>query len=590
MALTGCGSGGSGSDVGPADTDLAGPADGTVDGAGDVALPEVGDLPADPGPGELPSTDEVEPELPGDEKDAEPETPVGPDEEGETHPDALPEFFAEVDIVFDGGELPDVQPPESCASDEECAEWGLVCDPLTEKCIECASSKDCPGEDICDQASGKCVGCVTNEDCGEGKECSAGKECVTVTPCDSDKDCTPLGMVCDKANGVCRECVEHSDCTPDQYCAGNTCLQDVCAPEAASCVGNTVSSCTPEGGATVAVQECGPSQSCTELWPDAWCADWVCEAGMSYCGVPDAPETAVVCSGDGLEVLSQQDCSAVGQACWGGQCLDVVCVEGEIGCDEAGLELTHCDEHGTAVVPEPCPEGTFCQMVEPGKAQCVPQACKPNLPVCSGNLATACAANGSGILPGGTDCGTDGAYCAGGECVPCQGIDVCDGLDNNCNGLFDELTPDCQAPLVCHSGKCFGALDPKCTLAVYSGHIYMLCKSFAVSWMEAKALCASWNGATLIVLNDLAEQQFLSFQTSNHVWIGISDAAVEGVWEWEACCSTFTYWCDWQPDNGLGGEDCAAANFQNFGPKAGCWNDWTLSDATKLTEFMCEVQ
>ncbi len=55
-----------------------------------------------------------------------------------------------------------------------------------------------------------------------------------------------------------------------------------------------------------------------------------------------------------------------------------------------------------------------------------------------------CQAIVSGEVPGFTCRGTSlaacpsGMYCNGAGCVPCEGEDVCDGRDNDCNGLIDD--------------------------------------------------------------------------------------------------------------------------------------------------------
>jgi DNA-binding beta-propeller fold protein YncE len=52
-------------------------------------------------------------------------------------------------------------------------------------------------------------------------------------------------------------------------------------------------------------------------------------------------------------------------------------------------------------------------------------------------MATACDEYGAAPLPNGVDCGVLGQCCLYGGCVPPQ-EEVCDGVDNNCNGTVDE--------------------------------------------------------------------------------------------------------------------------------------------------------
>jgi hypothetical protein len=503
--------------------------------------------------------------------------------------------------------------PDGCATGQDCADPAApVCDPVSTECVACmvsadcpeaaecianacvpfdpcGSSKDCPGTEICNVVLGKCVDCVDDTDCAEGSVCQPGGSCFMPALCDSDKDCTAFGMVCDKAIGQCAECMVHEDCPFVYHCAAGTCVLDICSAGSQECDGNAVVTCSAQGDAVSLDVECGPTQSCVASWPSASCVDWVCKAGLSYCD-DTAPDTAIECSKDGLDVLSTEDCLASGTLCWEGACLPVVCQDGTVGCDGVGLVQQVCTGKGTTVSAQPCPEASYC-LADPvaGTAQCLPQQCVPGLPTCYGNVSAVCNANGSGFEPPGTDCGTLGAFCLAGECVPCSQTETCDSLDNNCNGLVDESTVDCPAPGLCHAGQCFTIQDPRCKLLGFGAHAYAFCANMNMSWAQAKAFCAGWGGSTLAVPNDKAEQDFISVNAAGNVWIGLSDQDVEGTWEAEACCSAFTYFCDGQPDNWQGNEDCAAANFQKWGAKSGCWNDWFCVDTTKLNELVCET-
>jgi hypothetical protein len=44
-------------------------------------------------------------------------------------------------------------------------------------------------------------------------------------PCDSDRDCSALGLICDRAVGVCGECSTAAECA-----AGEACLLGLCDP------------------------------------------------------------------------------------------------------------------------------------------------------------------------------------------------------------------------------------------------------------------------------------------------------------------------------------------------------------------------
>jgi hypothetical protein len=48
---------------------------------------------------------------------------------------------------------------------------------------------------------------------------------------------------------------------------------------------------------------------------------------------------------------------------------------------------------------------------------CIPLLCTPNAPVCDGEIATTCGADGNTYAPGGTDCAAQGKSCSAGVCV-----------------------------------------------------------------------------------------------------------------------------------------------------------------------------
>lgn len=69
---------------------------------------------------------------------------------------------------------------------------------------DCVNSLDCvdrnDGLSICDTGSGRCVECVVPADCDGDLSCSFNR---CVPTCNSDNDCTPLGLLCDLTTGLC---------------------------------------------------------------------------------------------------------------------------------------------------------------------------------------------------------------------------------------------------------------------------------------------------------------------------------------------------------------------------------------------------
>jgi Ca2+-binding RTX toxin-like protein len=93
----------------------------------------------------------------------------------------------------------------------------------------------------------------------------------------------------------------------------------------------------------------------------------------------------------------------------------------------------------------------------------------------------------------------------------------------------------------------------------------------ATTWTDAEAQAVAMGGH-LVTVNDATENLFLvnTFGTES-LWIGYTDAAVEGQWEWVSGeTSTYTNWAPGQPDNYLGSQDYARyTNYQSLGN----WDD-----------------
>ena len=118
-------------------------------------------------------------------------------------------------------------------------------------------------------------------------------------------------------------------------------------------------------------------------------------------------------------------------------------------------------------------------------------------------------------------------------------------------------------------------------LATYNGNDYQL-TSQAVSWTDAQAEAASLGG-NLVVINDGAEQAWLN-QTfgSDRLWIGLTDAATEGNFQWaNGEASSYRNWAAGEPNNYqfngslTAGEDYTLMNWND----AGQWNDMPNSFA-----------
>jgi glucose/arabinose dehydrogenase len=117
----------------------------------------------------------------------------------------------------------------------------------------------------------------------------------------------------------------------------------------------------------------------------------------------------------------------------------------------------------------------------------------------------------------------------------------------------------------------------------YNGNQYLL-TSGALTWEQAQAEAQS-RGGNLVTINDLAEETWLKqiFGTSESLWIGINDRAVEGQFQWvSGQAVTYTNWAPGEPNNYLGNQDFGAMNF-------GTSRRWDDDSPTALYRGIIEI-
>jgi hypothetical protein len=136
--------------------------------------------------------------------------------------------------------------------------------------------------------------------------------------------------------------------------------------------------------------------------------------------------------------------------------------------------------------------------------------------------------------------------------------EMCDGVDNNCNGMVDD------APCACQPVEAGGARFALCDVPM--------------PYAEAQALCAA-RGEELAWIDDAAQDAALraaAFErrggrrTHDTWWLGLDDRAAEGTFRWRAAgaASTFTAWDRGEPDNAGCNQDCAVLDTTD-----GRWRD-----------------
>ena len=102
-------------------------------------------------------------------------------------------------------------------------------------------------------------------------------------------------------------------------------------------------------------------------------------------------------------------------------------------------------------------------------------------------------------------------------------------------------------------------------------HTYLLSPGGA-DWQSARAYSRTLGGY-LASINDSGEQGFINghYSTIPSFWIGLSDAALEGLFVWDSGEPvTYGAWCLGEPNNAAGIEDYVEATNTGNGF---CWND-----------------
>lgn len=395
---------------------------------------------------------------------------------------------------MDVGECVECLTDVDCPSDNECKEE--TCESFT----PCINSLDCPEGTVCDIGAERCVGCVDSNDCDDDETCF-DSECRF--SCDSDVQCVSMGLLCDRTLGLCVQCVRNLDCPDTHFCETGDCTPDVCGQGEERCTGNAVTTCTESGDGFSSPVPCGSSQSCSATAGSAACLDWVCTPGATEC---DAPGNVLeTCSDDGLRIESAVSCVSMGQACIDDACQTQICTPTRRFCD--GNVVKQCGGNGlTEIELETCNANEFC---DGSSASCVTQICDPNQPACDQDVLRTCNADGSGFLPGGTDCTNTGQVCNNAMCTdPPPEEDACPGKaialsggSGSANGDLALLTPDEAA--TCGMGspgadavyRVTPAADGDMTVVVQPAgfdavvHIRTTCASQA-----SQVLCADANG------------------------------------------------------------------------------------------------
>ncbi|MBN2495717.1 MAG: hypothetical protein JXR96_14080 [Deltaproteobacteria bacterium] len=319
-----------------------------------------------------------------------------------------------------------------------CAEVALAHQGACEQ--ECASDADCPAGMVCDAATGHCeLGC----DCGgEPVNPVCGTDGMTYTN-DCERRCAGVGL---DHLGACQECSPEicdgldNDCDGfvDEGCGGSCQTDDDC-PTGFVCSGGI---CV-QGLPCSANADCPAGQVCIQGLCRTECGVEICDGLDNDCdGATD--EGCPACRSDA-------DC-APGESCIDGLCAAICSDSDGDGYQAESCGGADCDDADSAVYPG------------------APELCNGRDDDCDGAIDEGCAECTEGEQ---VACGTDEGECSrglrtcsGGGWGPCEDAvwpqtEICDGLDNDCDGWTDESCSvpcssdsDCAAGQVCLDGVC----------------------------------------------------------------------------------------------------------------------------------------
>jgi len=339
--------------------------------------------------------------------------------------------------------------------------------PSTFSCVPLEGS---PDTDVCipDSGSCECIGDAT----GQLRPCAVENdhgECLGYETCDPEigwVDCsaaTPAAELCDGLDNDCDGPIdedlpptqgcekenEHGTCTGAAVCMGQSgwvCQAWEPAPEVCDFSDNDCDGGTDEdykdGDKYVHMEHCGTcNNACLDSISNATST---CDGTlvMPKCVVDECDEGYFAVSPYQCVIPQETDCLPCSQDsdCMGGWCIEI---DGQLRCASPCASEEDCTGETTCLADEEL--GQICLPVT-GSCECNTAA--------AGTKRICAVENFLGICYGHQTCDPSEGWsdCDADEASP----EVCDGLDNDCNGLVDDelSAPVCQL----HAGVCTGSI------------------------------------------------------------------------------------------------------------------------------------
>ncbi|MFN3202856.1 MAG: MopE-related protein, partial [Bradymonadia bacterium] len=321
-----------------------------------------------------------------------------------------------------------------------------------------------PAAEICDGIDQNCDGRADETFVNLGNACNEGVgQCAAagVFVCNGNGDGTtcnaqPGQPVAETCNGLDDNCDGAID---EEFGLGTACSEGV-----GQCAANGVLICNGEGGVqcgaqvgTPDVERCnGLDDDCDGIADETFDLGTACTEGIGAC----AAAGVFVCDQLGGVVCDANAGAPQGELCNGidddcdGQAdesfanLGSACTEGIGACAASGTIV--CDGAG---------QGTECNAIAQSPSS---ETCNGLDDDCDGQADEAFVELGSACTAGAGDCSADGVFVCdavgqGVECSAQAGLgeaELCNGIDDDCDGLLDEDFPDLNLPCEDGLGQC----------------------------------------------------------------------------------------------------------------------------------------